>query len=361
MADQKNPPTQEELALKQARLEEKRQQKLQKQREKQEARARAKLKGKAEYQAALPDFGPLMHMKEITVEYPSDQPDTAIGYIKQEAEDKVNVGQDVILYDQEDYVLPLGGQVAKIEEENDQYKVTISLPEGTNTEYLSKDLEIIVFKTITSKRLPHSAVQTDSNGETYVWVAYTDPADEPAHKIKKLPIDIGITDPDYFEERTHKIEAYDYIVINPEKTLQSDKSYSFAFVELDAPLHSPTKQAWIDYEIYKYNANQADADIRIAKCRGGTVKVTANTEYNPFDYENPNIGDTTHACTSTSPTTGPLAIFNAMTNNSIGAVSTTSSGTGTDITGGGCGSTAAACGGSSATATTSCSSGCSAQ
>lgn len=370
LADLKKPPTQEEINLKEARLQAKKQAKLQKQRQKEQARARSKLKEKDEYQAALPDFGPLMHMKEITVEYPEDQPDTAVGYINKETAEKVTNGQDVILYDLEDYVLPLGGKVAAIEEDNDQYKVTISLPEGTNTEYLSKDLEIIVFKTITSKRLPHSAVQTDSNGETYVWVAYAEGSYEVASKIKKLPIDIGISDPDYFEEGTHKIEAYDYIVINPDKTLQSNKTYSFAFVELDAPLHTPTKQAWIDYEIYKYNANQDEAAEKVAKCRGGTVKVSANPTYNPFDYDNPNIGDTTHACTSTPPTTGPLAVFNSLTNNSIGAASVSSSGTMIDVIGGGCGAQAAACDGSSATAATSttssttatsCNSGCSAQ
>lgn len=310
VADQQRPLTPEELAIEQARLEEKQQQKLQKQREKEEARKLAKLKSKAEYQVAKPDFGPLMHVAEITVEYPDNQADTAIGFLDEEAAQSVKKNQDVILYDQQDYVLPLGGEVSDIEVTDDEYKITISLPEGTNTEYLSKDLEILTFKTIASKRLPHSAIQNDSNGETYVWVAYPDTENKTANKIRRLPITVGLTDPYYFEERAHKIEAHDYIVINPDKTLKSDKSYNFDFIELDAPLHSPIKQAWIDYEIYKYNANQADAAIRVAKCRADARRSKA---LNP-NYDKPDIGDSTKSsCGSAIPTNDPTAIFKALT------------------------------------------------
>lgn len=220
---------------------------------------------KSDYLAAIPSFGPLVQTQTITVQY---QDDIATGLLPPEQAAKIKEKQPVILYDQEGYTLPLGGTVTTIQPEAGQTKITISLPEKTNTEFLAPQVNVITLETIASKRLPLAALQKDNNGEYYVWLAY---ADENAgvRRVKRLSIKPGLSDSFYFEEDGHVIDTYDLIILNPDDKISSDSKYDIFITEMPAPLHNPIKQAWIDFELYRLQKEQDDLTEQAANCRNG--------------------------------------------------------------------------------------------
>ena len=85
--------------------------------------------------AAIPSSGPIIGSQSITVKYDGHH---AVGYLSAEEAAKVKLRQEVALYDKEGIILPLGGTVGNIEEMADKTKITIDLPEDTNTSLLNE-------------------------------------------------------------------------------------------------------------------------------------------------------------------------------------------------------------------------------
>lgn len=230
-----------------------------------------------DYIAGLPSFGPLINTVLINVEFGTD---LARGYLKVEDAASVALQQDVVLYDSEGMPLPLGGVVDYISppiEGLNQVVVTIKLPAGTRTKYLQPEMEIITQEIDNAKRLPITALQYDANmpNQAYVW-RIPPPANAPPMQeyegvyedvpIEKLYINVGGRDQDYFEEGGHKIEAFDYIILNPDENITAQEKYNVLFSIIFAPLHNPIRQAWIDYEVYRLNTKQQELDAIAAAC-----------------------------------------------------------------------------------------------
>lgn len=272
--------------------------------EKQQKAFEKKLK-KADYVVAPPHFGPLIKSQDINVTYNGE---TAYGYLPLADAANTNTGQDVILFDTEDYVLPLGAKISNVEtdENTNQSKITIKLPEGTKTEFLSPNLSIITLETKISKRIPLSALNTDSSGENYIWMAKPNEQNK-IEKLTRQTIQKGLVGDEYFEETTNRVDTYDLIVINPDDKISSDKKYDLVAIELNAPIQNPIETAWTNFELNRLNEQQDRLNKIADDCRNGV--------YTPTDPSTEISTGFTNSGSCGGSTTDPLAIFNSLTNN----------------------------------------------
>jgi hypothetical protein len=264
----------------------------------------------SDYLAATPHYGPLIRTQEINVTFNGDQ---AIGTIYANDAKDITKNQNVILYDKQGYTLPLGGKVIDIFEEEGRKRITIQLPQGTNSDLLLNDLDIITLETVASKRLPHSAYleenSEDGTNKTYIWIAK--PAtNNQTYTLNKLEIGIGLTVLDYFEEAGYKIRSSDLVILNPNRDIKENTPYDLEVIELTLPLHNPIKQAWVDFEINRLNKQQTELIERAENC--GKDKNPVTGDYTPV------LGATStpssDSCGSSFDGTDPFAIFNSLTN-----------------------------------------------
>ena len=269
--------------------------------------AEEKTKQEADYLAIHPHFGPLVQTQKIKVTF-DDEKDLATGSLNSEDLEKIRTKQKVVLYDREDITLPLGGEVSHIDKTTNT--ITITLPEGTNTSYLAAELDIIIRETVGSKRLPLSALQTDKNGETYVWIAKQN-EEQNQFQVQRQTITKGLHDSNYFEEDGHTIQAYDLVILNPNKKIRSDKNYNVVFTEFSAPLHNPIHQAWVDYEVYRLEEEQRIMAKQAEDCFNG---VSA-----PAIPDSPEAGAATvpgsvasRNCAGGNTPDDPLHVFNSL-------------------------------------------------
>ena len=264
----------------------------------------------SKYLASTPHYGPLIQMQEIKVVFDDD---FAVGTLSVDAAKNIAKNQKVILYDKDGYVLPLGGKVIEIQNNEETRKITIQLPQDTNTPLLFNNLDIITLETIASKRLPRSAYikeyDEDGNESIYVWRATLDKNNN-TYTLEKLYIDLGLTVLDYFEESGYKIHSYDLIILNPDSKIEENTPYNLKVTKLNLPLHNPIKQAWVDFEINRLNKQQADLNERAENC--GNKKASLN------DNSTPATGAAStpdgESCSTNFEGTDPFAIFNSLIN-----------------------------------------------
>lgn len=269
------------------------------------AKETEKTRQKADYFAASPHFGPLVQTQKITVEFDND---STYGYLGQEQAKQVKNNQQVILYDKKGAVLPLGGHISTIDmiDDSNISKITISLPEETNTEFLSNDLDIIVFETISSKRLPFSALQTDKSGKDYVWVI--EPQDNKSYTVRQQYIEQNFSDAIYFDPG-RKVRYNDLVILNPNEKIRSGKNYNIFVTKLDAPLHNPIKQAWGEFELDRLKKQQ----IHLKKIAEDCLKGVRSPNTGDVTFSDGSRGPTgKNSCVSTGAETSPFTIFESL-------------------------------------------------
>lgn len=223
-----------------------------------------KQKDRADYIAALSSFGPIIKIQPIDVRFEDAK---ALALLDNQETTGLQVGQPVVLYDDENYALPLGGMIQSFNQNEGKRKVVIKLPEGTNTEYLSPHVGVILQETVASQRIPLSAIAQNKNGENFIWLATVN--NDGKYVLSQKPININIYDEEFFEATQNDIEAAQLIIINPDKYIRADKEYNLFVSELNAPLHNPTKQALIDYELYRLEQDQLVMTQRAEDCFNG--------------------------------------------------------------------------------------------
>lgn len=219
-----------------------------------------------QYIGVFPSTGPLTIIKNLSVLYEGD---FAIANIEQTDLNDIKIGKKVVLYDDESVAMPLGGTVHHFTTQNEQLNVFIKLPEGTNTEFLANIVGVITTETNASQRLPLSAIQTDQNDRTFIWVA-TQTSSTDLYTLKKKDITIGIQDDRFFEPRGFHQIPDGLTIINPDKKINTETPYDVLEEKLNAPLHNPIKQAWIDYELYRLEHQQIELKEIAEKCAQGT-------------------------------------------------------------------------------------------
>jgi len=220
----------------------------------------------ADYIAAPPTFGPIIQTTSLDVIFSEN---AAVAFASEEQAQIIEARRSVILYDTENYVLPLGGKVESIEEKDGAFSVRIKLPQDTNTEFLSNQVDVITKETIASKRVPLSALQEQA-GLFYVWVINQDNNN---NTVEKLFIDVGLKDEEYFEEEGEKIETFTPIIINPDDKIEQNKGYNIFQTEIAGPIHNPIRQAWMDYELYRLEADQKEMLQKAEDCKNGSKEL----------------------------------------------------------------------------------------
>ncbi len=277
----------------------------------------------SDYLAANLSSGPLIQTQEIHVTFSED---SATGSLKLEDPEKIKTGQAVILYDKDGIVMPLGGVISKVQEEsNNELLIKIDLPAGTNTDFLLTEPEIITLETNGSRRIPLSALQTEENGNSYIWIARAD-IEKKAYTVTRQYIEKGLSGNNFFDPG-YDIDTYALIILNPDKNIRSNRKYNIEIVELNAPLHNPTRQAWIDYDLYRLEKEQEELLKIAADCDKGLPPAPVSGDQSPLKGdENGNCGDTTNSCgDSANDRTNPLAVFNALQKQSEGVGACSSS------------------------------------
>lgn len=235
-------------------------------------------KDAADYMAAVPSSGPIINTTDMDVTYKSGH---AYGYLNEQNVGATKIGQDVILYDKEGIILPLGGIIESIELQNDQYKVTISLPEDTDTSLLMPFVSILTQVLQVGQRVPHSAVLTDDNGKTYIWVATPSRLEplnnEDKFKLVRQYVEKGAADPNYVDVNA-ELGFGDLVVMDPDKKIKEDKIYKIFNVVLDAPSQNPIRQAYVDYEGYLFGEWMEELEQIYQDCLSGkTAKLEADS------------------------------------------------------------------------------------
>jgi len=250
-------------------VEKKRAEKLALKEQKRLERELEKIKDKADYVATPSSYGPFIKVQKIDVQYDGDE---AIAMVEKDIATDINEKQRVVLYDKEDknVAMPLGGVVKYINNENGKRKVVITLPEGTNTEFLSRTVGVITLQTISSQRFPLSALMKNKEGKSIIWIARQDENDQyqmEAHRIEKAD-ENGV----FFTPKERTVGPYDLVINNPDKFIRADKSYDLFITEMDTPTLNPIDQAKVDFDVYIFETRQAQLIQAAEDCANGRPK-----------------------------------------------------------------------------------------
>lgn len=256
--------TQPKSAEKIAQLEEERALKEQERKEKRLEKELTKQKDKADYIAAPSSYGPFIKTQKIDVVYGDDN---ATALIEKDQAQNIKIKQDVILYDTENNVMPLGGIVHHINNEDGKRKITIQLPKGTNTKFLANKVGVITKETIVSQRIPLSALTKNEEGENIVWLA--SPTENKKVKLQSKRVEISDQNETFFLPVNNDIGPYVLIINNPDKFIRREKEYALYTTQIIEPVLNPIDQARIDFDTYIFEARQAELHQIAEDCVNG--------------------------------------------------------------------------------------------
>lgn len=254
-----------------------------------------------EYAISKPSQGAFVQTQEITLDFKENSKAVAILPVPQ---DNVRQYQEIILYDEDLNILPLGGKIENLTQEGDKITLSIALPEGTKTEFLSQQADIMTLNASASFRLPLTALGQDKNDNYYVWKA------EPAEpKGTYNAIKTWVTAPMISEDNFvagYDVGMDDLIILNPDKKIKHKEAYKMKVVEYSAPFHDPITQAFYDYQRLLREKDTKDARQRLIDCRKNAQERA----------KNPALGATSGTCGGQSPLLNgkkdPMKIFNAI-------------------------------------------------
>jgi hypothetical protein len=258
------------------------------------------------YLVAKPHYGPLVLTFPLTVTYDNEK-DLARARIESKESAALHPRQQVILYNLENNVLPLGGRVTSIRENNGGTQVLITLPDQTDTALLSPQPEVITRETIASQRVPLTALQQDEAGRDYVWIAEESNVDE-GYSLRRRYVSVVNKDKFFFETDLNVLDTHDLIVVNPDANLGEGMVYNMHVTPLFAPLHNPIKQAEINHNLRQLALAHADMKEIYEACARGESNSLA------IPIENPETGGMTQAsCGTLTQTPDAMQIFKALT------------------------------------------------
>lgn len=223
---------------------------------------------KADYLISYPSQGSVIQKHPITMTY--HQNDEASSLIPQELSDKIQISQDVILYDKDQNTMPLGGRIkSKTTTKTGQAEIIIKLPEGTKTKYLSNEGNVITLEARASFRFPLITLQQESPDNYYVW-SVIKTAREGKFKVSKLRLNHILIGDDHFSSAN--ISKQTLIVLEPDNKIQDNKIYKMAQVQYSAPTDNPISEAKQAYRLSKTIISYNEAKQRIANCRNSAKK-----------------------------------------------------------------------------------------
>jgi len=212
------------------------------------------------YEAAPVSIGPLTKTLYVdTVELSGGQsgailPNTLIG--------EIELKQTVLLFNKDGKVLPTPARVQKIEPSADSpdfTKIIFDMPDIMESENLANKAGILVKNILITKRLPHSAMVIDTEGNTYLWTVKESLSKENSEMATSGPAFIaqrvnftpaGIGD-DYFAVG-REVRSGTPVILNPDSSLHEGPLNNIDITELDAPLKDPLNSARLRDERESY-------------------------------------------------------------------------------------------------------------
>lgn len=227
----------------------------------------------SDYEVTHPDHGPILQTITLNALFGQEN-DTATAALKDTPNaHKITPDQDVILYDRDGYVLPLGGKVDSVNavnEENEGNKsAVITLPAGTNTDLLSPKISIITLEIPHAKRIPKQSVLTVTINDVerdFIIIAEKT-ANGQAFKTAPYEIDLDhMLVGDHFVELGHEISVDDYYIVNPDDTMTFNKPYAMKEIVLNTPSYNPIRQAYLNYQHYLAESKIANQEYLANDC-----------------------------------------------------------------------------------------------
>ena len=256
---------------------------------------------KSDYELIKPDLGPIIQTLDVDVEYTGD---TATFTITTDNALKLRLNQQVILLDDEGFILPLGGKIIGLTANEG----IIQLPEDTKTEFLNPTLTIITTEISNTKRLPINVVEQDENGAGYIWIARSE---GDGYRINRQYIDIeNAFKGESFVEIDNKISLSDLIIFNPDDSIKSNRLYEMTEIDLERPLLNPIRQAWLNYERFRVEEFDEKQREITENCYKGIPHPDVQPNEGAASYE-PNSME---ACGSSTQARDPMDIFNEILN-----------------------------------------------
>ena len=199
------------------------------------------------------DLGPINN-HEITREFS-----------KKEAH-KLKLNQKIILKDKSNTLIDSHGTITALNSKEKNVDVTVTIPDNIKLENLSNELNVIIFQSRVSHRLPYSTVQFDNDDRAFVWVAETQPNNTTTFKARRKVLGEIYEGDNFFDPNIPK-KAYMLFVLNPDTALKEGKEYSFEKTKITAPLHSPLDQAKFEKHLKELEKTNAIMSARRAACK----------------------------------------------------------------------------------------------
>jgi len=215
------------------------------------------------YEISTSHTGPLIKTTRVIATFDGD---VATAKLTATQAPLIKKYQNVILFDINENLLPLGGKVDNIpkNDENNEPAVEIKIPTGTVTDLLSSNVDIIYLETSATLRLPITALQEDNDGNQYIWFVLT--PDNEETKLQKIYLDDPVIAPPLFSPNDTKILSYHYFVLDPDENLSEETPIKIEKVKMRGPIQNPIEERKAEFQDLLRLKDYEDMRIAIENC-----------------------------------------------------------------------------------------------
>lgn len=217
------------------------------------------------YQIAKPKYGNFIDTIKTEAIF-NDNQDIGMATIDSSSLNDLKIGQDIILRNTNDVILPLAGKVKAIRKNALGADILFTLPDQTDTAQLSSAIEIISFESNGLKLIPTSALQKDlERQDIFVWTVNKTNIDKKSPAIlNKINISTPYKNDTVFAASDNNDIFY---IINPDdKIALNSNNLDFQIVDISTPNYNPIYNAWVEYNAAKLGQIIDGIQVNIDAC-----------------------------------------------------------------------------------------------
>jgi len=219
-------------------------------------------KDTTKFNLVSPTSGNFTQTQKINVVF-DNKKDIAMATIKEMSVPAIEQNQNVILYDKENNVLPLGGKIAFIRKSKEELNILIALPQDTDTALLTNKAEIITMDAPALNLLPQKVLQQNDDGSNFIWIAKKQDGDK--YKFIKQPYNL-IYSNDNFIALSQSLKKDALVLINPNDNIDENKTYNANVKIFQTTRHNPIYLSWLEYIEQKRITDQAQMAQNLQDC-----------------------------------------------------------------------------------------------
>lgn len=258
------------------------------------------------YQISGPAIGNFIQTKTVSAVIKDDIATVRLN--KDEAKNTA-IYQNVILYNNQKIIHPLGGKVTEKIESDDSTILTIRLPNDINKADIAKDMDIITLDMSGAKQIPLSALLKDKNDRQFIWMVEETNGNT---SIRRQYMEILFEREGVFVPKGVNIKAKDVIIINPDKNLQSDKKYQFQDIVLTSPSVNPIQLSRMQHRQERLK-KQSEQNKQLAiDCKNG---IRSGSQSGADNTISANLDISAESCGSATQIDDALELFRNLQNN----------------------------------------------